>query len=286
MKRAAAAGTIGEALAASVAALEAAGVDSPRLDAELLLAEASGRDRSALLAHPEEGVEPPVARAFGAMVRRRIVREPVAYILGRKGFRELEVRCDPRALIPRPETELLVEVAVEAGPRSVLDVGTGTGAIAMAIAAEVDGVEVVAIDTSPPALALARENADALRLAERVTFELGALPRPRQFDLVVANLPYVRDQDFDSLPPEIKRFEPREALLGGTDGLDPIRGLIAALTPGSGPAMAGLGCSMVALEIGEGQGKQVGELVAAAGFSGIELRPDLAGIERVVLGRR
>lgn len=286
MKRAAAAGTIGEALTASVAALEAAGVDSPRLDAELLLAEATGQDRGAILARPEEVVEAPAARAFGAMVRRRIVREPVAYILGRRGFRELELRCDPRALIPRPETELLVEVALEAEAGSVLDVGTGSGAIAMAIALEIDGVEVVAIDTSPPALALARENADALGLAERVTFELGALPRLRHFDLIVANLPYVRDEDWSSLAPEIKKWEPREALVGGVDGLDPIRGLLAALTPGSRPARAGLGCSAVALEIGEGQGGAVAELVEAAGFSEIELRPDLAGIERVVMGRR
>lgn len=280
------AGTVAEALAASTAALEAAGADSPRLDAELLLAEATGRDRAALVANPDVGVDAACARAFGAMVRRRVGREPVAYILGRRGFRRIELRCDSRALVPRPETELLVEVALELRPTSVLDVGTGSGAIALALADELPSVAVVAIDTSRPALALARENAEALGLADRVVFQLGSLPAPRHFDLVVANLPYVRDSDWPSLAPEITKFEPREALLGGEDGLDPIRGLLAALASGSEPARVGLGCDVVALEVGEGQARGVGELVEAAGFAGVDIRPDLAGIERVVIGRR
>lgn len=274
-----AAGTVGEALTASVAALVAAGVDSPRLDAELLLAEAMGVDRVALAASPESEVAPPAGRAFGAMVRRRVSREPVAYILGRKGFRRIELRSDARALIPRPETELLVEVALELRPSSLLDVGTGSGAIALAIAGELPGAEVVAIDTSRPALGLAQENADALGLADRVSFELGALPSPRRFDLVVANLPYVRSADWAGLAPEITRFEPRDALLGGVDGLDPIRGLLAGIGAGSG-ASAGA----IALEVGEGQAGAVEELVGRAGFSRVRIERDLAGIERVVVG--
>ena len=276
------AATVREALGSASDALAAAGVDSPRLDAELLLAEATGRDRSALAADPDAPVGGAESRAFGAMVRRRVSREPVAYILGRRGFRHLELRADPRGLIPRPETELLVEVALELAPSSVLDVGTGSGAIALAIADELQA-EVVAVDTSPAALALARENAEALGLAGRVAFELGSLPAPRAFDLVVANLPYVRDGDWHSLEPELTKFEPREALLGGADGLDPIRGLLSALAPSG---VGALTAAAVALEIGEGQSGDVALLVEGAGFPRVETRPDLAGIERVVIGRR
>lgn len=281
-----AAGSVTEALTAATDALAAAGVDSPRLDAELLLAEATGRDRAALAADPGAGVEPGTARAFGAMVRRRVVREPVAYILGRRGFRNIDLRSDSRGLIPRPETELLVEIALELRPATVLDVGTGSGAIALAIADELPGAEIVAVDTSPPALDLARENAAALRLAERVVFELGALPAARHFDLVVANLPYVRAEDWTALEPEITRYEPRAALLGGSDGLDPIRGLIAAFTPGSEPERAGLGCDAIALEVGEGQAGEVAGLLSNAGFDGVRRERDLAGIERVVVAER
>ncbi len=286
MAAATSAGTVAEALAAATAALAAAGVDSPRLDAELLLSEATGRGRAALVASPEAGVEPAAARSFGAMVRRRVGREPVAYILGRRGFRDIELICDSRGLVPRPETELLVEVALAIGPGSVLDVGTGSGAIALALADELPGAEIVAVDVSPEALGLARENASALGLAERVTFELGSLPSPRHFDLVVANLPYVRDSERRSLAAEITEHEPPIALFGGADGLDPIRGLLDALTPGSAPAEAGLGCDAVALELGEGQAPEVATLIGAAGFRNVRTHCDLAGIERVVVGER
>jgi release factor glutamine methyltransferase len=280
----AAAGTVRQALAAASDALAAAGVESPRLDAELLLAAAAGLDRAQLAADHDRGVGAPAARSFGAMVRRRVMREPVAYILGSKGFRHIELRCDPRGLVPRPETELLVEIALERRPRSLLDVGTGTGAIALAVADELPEAEVVAIDTSPEALALARENAAALGLEGRVAFELGSLPAPRHFDLVLANLPYVADRDWQGLPPEITRHEPREALLGGADGLDPIRGLLAAFAEGSEPRRAGLACDAIALEIGTGQYDEVSRLVAEAGFAPVAVRDDLAGIGRVVVG--
>jgi release factor glutamine methyltransferase len=272
-----AAGTVREALAAAGDALAAAGADSPRLDAELLLAEATGLSRAALAADPDRGVGAAAARTFGAMVRRRVAREPVAYILGRKGFRHIELRCDRRALIPRPETELLVEIAVERRPASVLDVGTGTGAIALAVAGELPEAEVAAVDTSAAALELARENAAALGLADRVRFELGSAPSAGEFELVLANLPYVPDADWPDLPPEISRYEPREALLGGTDGLDPIRALLADLEGGAIRAGA------VALELGAGQAGVVADLAAGAGLAPVEVRRDLAGIERVVV---
>jgi release factor glutamine methyltransferase len=221
-----AAGTVHDALTAAVDALAAAGADTPRLDAELLLAEATGWDRARLAAEPEAGVEAEAARRFGAMVRRRVRREPVAYILGRKAFRTVELAVDRRVLIPRPETELLVEVALELRPESALDVGTGSGAVAIALAAELPEAQIVATDASPAALEVARANAGQVGVGDRVRFELGMLPSGPRFDLLVANL-----------------------------------------------------------EIGEGQVGRVGDLVRAAGYSRVEIRRDLAGIDRVVAGR-
>jgi release factor glutamine methyltransferase len=277
-----AAGTVGEALGAARDAIAAAGIDTPRLDAEVLLAAALGVDRSALLTGSEEGVAPPAARTFGGFVRRRVQREPVAYILGRRGFRHIEVEVDRRVLIPRPETELLVEVALELQPASVLDVGTGSGAIALALADELPGVAVAGVDTSAAAIDVARANAERLGMGGEggVTFDVwpsstryAGTSRP---DLVVANLPYVTDDDWATLPRDIRDYEPREALLGGPDGLDHIRALLASPPP----------CGAIALEVGIGQAREVESLVTAAGFTSTERRPDLAGIERVVVGRR
>jgi release factor glutamine methyltransferase len=279
------AGTVREALSAATDALRAAGADTPRLDAELLLAEATGRPRESLAADPDRSVSGPQARVFGGFVRRRVAREPVAYILGRRGFRNLELLVDRRALIPRPETELLVDVALELEPGSVLDVGTGGGAVALAIADELPSASIVAVDVSADALAVARENSMALGLGKRVELRHGraaAAAGSGPFDLVVANLPYVPDGDRAGLGPEITEFEPEVALYAGPDGLDAIRELLAALAPGGiGPV-----AKAVALEIGAGQAAAVAELVRGAGFEAVETRRDLAGIERVVIGRR
>jgi release factor glutamine methyltransferase len=264
-----------DALAAATDALDAAGVDTPRLDAELLLAEATGLDRARLAAEPESPVEPAAGRRFGQMVRRRLCREPVAYILGRKGFRNIELAVDPRVLIPRPETELLVEVAVELAPRTVLDIGTGSGAVALSVADELPGSEVTATDTSSAALDLARQNARRLGLDARVRFVAGSPPRER-FDLVLANLPYVREDEWPYLAPEITEYEPRDALVAGRDGLDAIRSLLDEPP----------GCAAIALEVGAGQAGTVSEMVSEAGFRSVETRRDLSGIDRVVLGRR
>ncbi len=278
------AATVRDALGAAVDGLAAAGVDAPRLDAELLLGEAMGCERAALVA--ESGAEVPAAagRRFGELVRRRLRREPVAYILGRKGFRDVELTVDRRVLVPRPETELLVELALELRPASVLDVGTGSGAIALAIADELPGCDVTATDTSPGALEVARANAERLGLAERVCFLEGTLPEDGCFDLILANLPYVAERDWPSLQPEVTQWEPREALLAGPDGLDAYRALI----PECGRLSAsygGLTSTTLAVEVGEGQAPAVAELMLAAGFGAVEVRGDLAGIERVVVGR-
>lgn len=274
-----------EALDAAVEALAAAGVEDPRLDAELLLGEAMGRERAALVADPAAEVPPSAGRLFGEMVRRRLRREPVAYILGRKGFRHLELAVDRRVLVPRPETELLVEVALELRPERVLDVGTGSGAIVLAVADELPECEVVATDTSPGALEVARANAERLGLAERVRFIEGTLPVESEFDLILANLPYVAERDWPSLQPEVAQYEPREALLAGADGLDVYRALIpecALLLYRYAKQRKGA----LAVEVGEGQAAAVAELFRGAGFGEVETRRDLAGIERVVIGHR
>jgi release factor glutamine methyltransferase len=273
------AGSVGQALEAAGDALAAAGVADPRLDAQLLLGEACGLDRAALVADPECGIPAAAARRFGEMVRRRVAREPVAYILGRKGFRHLEVAVDGRALVPRPETELLVEVALELRPSAVIDVGTGSGALALAVADELPETNVIGSDTSPTALELARENAARLGLAGRVRFFEGPLPPGAEADLVVANLPYVAEREWAGLEPEITRWEPRGAVVAGPTGLEAIEELLGTLAVGEARAGA------VALEVGAGQADAVGELVRRAGFERVEARRDLAGIERVVVGR-
>lgn len=290
--------SVREALTSAVDALRAAGVEDPRLDGELLLAEATGWERARLAAEPEAGVPAGAARRFGEMVRRRLRREPVAYILGRKGFRSIELAVDPRVLVPRPETELLVELALELRPRRVLDIGTGSGAVALAIARELPGCEVVATDTSAAALEVARANAERLDLAERVELHEAMLPpaavgggkrsrpRGRPFDLAVANLPYVGEAEWGALEPEVTEWEPREALLAGSDGLDAIRSALPACVlclsrPGTGKRGG-----VLALEVGEGQAEAVAALLAEAGLGAIETRRDLAGIPRIVLGER
>jgi release factor glutamine methyltransferase len=286
---------VGEALSAATDALAAIGVPEARLDAELLLAEARGRGRASLLADPATTIDPAAARRFAELVRRRLRREPLAYIVGSKGFRRIELAVDRRVLVPRPETELLVEVALERRPRLVLDVGTGSGAIALAVADELPEAEIVATDTSAGALEVARANAARLGLEGRVRFEAGTVPEGENFDLVLANLPYVAEADWAGLQPEVTQWEPREALLAGPDGLDAYRALLAPLDEGpteclrptfsDEPAVLDT-AGAIAVEIGEGQALEVAELIRDAGFPNVEVRADLAGIERVVVGER
>jgi release factor glutamine methyltransferase len=271
-------GSVGEALRAASDALEAAAIASPRLDAEVLLAEASGRSRAQLAAAPEEYLDPAAGRVFADMVRRRLRREPVAYITGRKEFRRIELLVDRRVLVPRPETELLVELALELRPSTVLDVGTGSGAIALAVADELPDATVLATDIYPETLDVARANADRLGLADRVTFEAGSLPVGGRFDLLLANLPYVSAREWMNLPPDLRDFEPRGSLTPGPTGLEAIETLLGELS------VSPLEAGAIGLEVGEGMWQVVAELVRRAGFEPVQVRPDLAGVERVVIG--
>ncbi len=259
-------GTRREALEAATDALAAAGCETPRLDAEVLIADALGVDRGGLTSDPGLGVPAPEARVIGERVRRRAAREPVAYIVGRKGFRHIDLLVDRRVLIPRPETELLVEVALElpAGAR-VHDVGTGSGAVALAVKSERPDLGVGASDLSPDAVAVARAN--AARLGIEVGIDLARGLPPGSYDLVLANLPYVRDGA--RLQPEIERYEPPAALFAGADGLDAIRCLTAQSPPGT----------RLALEHAPDQAAAVRRLLGEA-----ETRRDLAGRERVTVG--
>jgi release factor glutamine methyltransferase len=210
----------------------------------------------------------------------------VAYILGRKGFRRIELLVDRRVLIPRPETELLVELSLELEPSAVLDVGTGSGAIALAVADELEAARVTAIDTSFDAVRVAQANTERLGLADRVDVVLrghsslkGAEPDGRPFDLLFANLPYVSDDEWEDLAPEIREYEPRDALVAGPTGLEAIEALAEELL-GLAPRPA-----VVALEIGASQAEAVAKLIRAAGYEEVEVRSDLAGHDRVVIGR-
>ena len=250
----------------AVPALAAAGCETPRLDAELLVADALALERADLVAHPGRELPPGTTRLIAERVRRRRVREPVAYILGRKGFRRIELAVDQRVLIPRPETELLVEVALSV-PRGarVHDLGTGSGAVALALADERPDLIVSASDVSARAVEVAQANGAGQGM--RFTVADG-LP-PGRYDLVLANLPYVREDEWDGLQEEIRLFEPREALVAGTDGLDVIRGLIAKAPAGTA----------LALEHAPAQAQAVRALLAEA-----VTHRDLTGRERVTVG--
>jgi release factor glutamine methyltransferase len=272
--------SVRDALDGAVTAITAGGSPSPRLDAELLLADALGVSRGRLIMEPEAPVEGVAVRQFQSHVRRRSVeREPVAYIIGTRAFRRLSLNVDARVLVPRPETELLVETACELEPgAAVLDCCTGSGAVALALKDERGDLSVTGSDVSEPALAVARANAARLGLSVlwRCADLLDGLDDA--YDAVLANPPYIERAVLPSLAPEVARHEPKLALDGGDDGLEVIRRLIeqAARTR----------ITLLAIEHGAEQAGAVDALSEAAGFTARERHRDLAGIERVLVARR
>ena len=265
------------------------GVDSPRLTAELLLAHVLDVERLELYLQFDRPLSPAELAAYKPLLKRRAAREPLQYVTGRAHFRDLELRCDPRALIPRPETEGLLDVLLEAVGEDTpveraLDLGTGTGALALSIVAEGRARAVVGIDLSGEALELARENGALAGVEDRVEWRQGSLFEPvegERFDWIVSNPPYVAAGDLVETEPEVRDFEPHLALHGGADGLDVVRPLVdgagAVLTPGG----------WLALEVGWDQTERVARRLEDTGEYGhIVAREDLTGRPRYVLARK
>ena len=266
--------------------LIAAGVDSPVLDARLLLEAGAGVRRLDIVTDPRRALSEEQVAAVNALVDRRLAREPVSHIVGRKAFWTLDLHVSRAVLTPRPETEFLVETALGAlaptSPARVLDLGVGSGAVLLAVLAERDLASGIGLDVSADALAVARANAEMLQLDNRAAFHLGdwTTDFPEQFDLVVSNPPYIPSDDIDSLSPEVSKHEPRIALDGGPDGLDAYRAIVARLHDWVKPGGA------FAFEVGKGQAALVEALVTAAGYEVLPARIDFAGVPRVVNGRR
>jgi release factor glutamine methyltransferase len=274
--------TVGETLRASAAFLARKGVPSPRVDAEHLLAHALGLARLDLYLQHDRPLTAAELAAARELVRRRGTREPLAYVLGEWGFRRLSLAVDRRVLIPRPETEVVVERCLALIARldrpEVLDVGTGSGAIALAIAAEHPGAQVTAVDVSSGALAVAAENAERTGLAGRVALvqhDLAAGLPAGTFDLVVSNPPYVEPDELGSLEPEVRDWEPREALVG--------HGLTELIASASRDVLRAGG--WLVLEVADGKAAAASDLLASLGFRTVRASLDLAGRERVVEGR-
>ena len=262
------------------------GIESPRLNAELLIGHALGLKRMALYLQFERLLAESELEKIRPLVRRRGLREPLQYIVGETEFHGLKLKVDRRALLPRPETELLVATIIErctTPPTAVLDLGTGSGAIALALAKQFPAAIVTGLDLSDEALSLARENAAATGLAEWVTFLksswFDALATDARFDLIVANPPYLSATETAQTAPEVRDHEPKSALTAAEEGLADLRIIISGapkfLAPGG----------LVALETGIAQHAELVRLARAAGFAQIESRPDLTGRDRFVLAR-
>lgn len=262
------------------------GIGSPRLDAQLLLAEVLGKDRVYLYTHFDQPLEAEELTKYRGLIQRRLGGEPVAYLVGKKEFRSLELAVDARVLVPRPDTEATVEVVLAAlpaeGTARVVDIGTGSGAIALALKKERPELEVVAVDRSPEAAAVARGNAERLGLAVEVVEGdlLAPVAERGPFAVIVSNPPYIPSAEIAGLAPEVRK-EPMAALDGGADGLVVIRRLVK-----DAPALLSEHGALV-MEVGAGQAPAVVALFAADGrWEAAMVTKDLAGIERVVAARK
>jgi release factor glutamine methyltransferase len=261
--------------------LQGKGVESPRLNAELLVGHALGLKRMQLYLQFERLLGEAELATIRPLVRRRGLREPLQYVVGETDFSGLKLKVDRRSLIPRPETELLVELTVgrqAAAPARVLDLGTGSGAIALALARVWPAAKVTAVDLSPPALALARENAEATGLAANVTFVesdwFDRIPADERFDLIVGNPPYLSAQETAEATPEVREFEPMLALTSGADGRGALRTILR-----DAPRFLVRG-GLLALETGVSQHEELIRLAGEQGFTGIESAKDLTGRDR------
>jgi len=279
--------TLREALQSVTRTLDDATIDDARAEAELLVGHVLSMSRAQLYTAPERKLTPAETEQLAGLVRRRLDREPAPYILGHCRFCDIDFHVDRRALVPRPETELLVEKAVEIARRlhdpgqhiSIADIGTGCGAIAVSLALALPEAGVYATDISASALQVATRNCRQHGVDDRVQLLAGNLlePLPHPVDMIVANLPYIRSADFAALSPEIRDYEPMMALDGGEDGLGLIREMLEQVPP----KLNNRGCFL--LEIGAGQAGATTSLVDAHfPHADVELLPDLAGIPRVV----
>ena len=276
--------TVAQALHRAAEQLAAVGIETTRLDARLLLGEVLGLAPQQVFSRPQLELSPEEAARFDALVTRRLAREPISHLLGRRGFWTLEFKVTADTLDPRPDTETLIEAVLDGlpergRPRRILDLGTGTGCILLTLLTELGHATGLGVDKSPAALAVAQANALALGLAERAQFQLGDWGQGLEggFDIIASNPPYIPDGDIAGLEPEVAAFEPRLALAGGADGLDCYR-LLA-------PQMARLLVpgGLAALEVGMGQAGDVAALLVQAGLSIRDIRRDLGGVERCVL---
>lgn len=279
--------TIGEVLTEATAQLKAAGIDGPRQDAVLLLAEAAGLDANRIRIELDREIAPEVQASFAQMLTRRLQREPVSHILGRREFWSLEFCVNSDVLDPRPDSETLIEaILAQIADRSarlrLVDFGTGSGCLLLALLHELPEATGLGIDRSAAALAVAQKNAQRLGLVHRAQFQEGdwGSGLHESFDILLSNPPYIEAAAIAKLAPEVALHEPRLALDGGADGLDAYRRLIPDIVRLANPG------AIVALEVGQGQDVAVSGLLQAAGLVEIAVKPDLAGIGRTVTARK
>jgi release factor glutamine methyltransferase len=275
--------TVLEVLTKADEFLEQNGCPAARLDAQVLLAHVLKTERVQLYVDYARPLLKEELSAYRRLIARRAKREPVAYLTGEKEFWSLSFRVDPRVLIPRPDTETVLDAVGELpAPETFADVGTGSGCLLCALAGMFPEARGVGVDSDEQALQVAQDNSDRLGLSDRVELRRGNLLEPlagERFDLICANLPYIPSGDLQSLPPDIRLYEPLGALDGGPDGLESIRTLLGQL-----PRLKG--CGVLVLEVGAGQASAVVDLCAAAGLGQVYVRRDLAKIERVIVAKR